>query len=76
MQSPSQIVIADKPTPNYLQTQCDALPVAQPTVSKHCGLDKYVNYISVTAAIGLRHCDVNDFDNQSNGRRIDFEVES
>jgi len=33
MQSSSQIVTANKPTPNFLQAGC--LPVAEPTVSQH-----------------------------------------
>jgi len=35
VQSSSQIITTNKPTPNLFYRP-DALPVAQPTVSKHC----------------------------------------
>jgi len=43
MQSSSQIITTNKPTPSSFYRP-DALPVAQPTVSKHCLCHLYILY--------------------------------
>ena len=62
MQSSSQIVAISKPTPRFFKDQMPALPVAQPTVSKHCRERLlYSRVWSQVAAVNLEHM-------HSNGR--------